>query len=88
MSKPSPLQREVILAIKNELDYWLTTNDIHSPSHGSSIENEMFDNMPDVDMITLGRLAEIEDAVAELWVHVSKLTPCPTRSEMAKNFKP
>ena len=75
MSKPSPLQCEVILAIKNELDYWLTTNDIHSPSHGTSIENDMFANLPDVDPITLGKLDDIEDATKDLWVSIAKLKP-------------
>ena len=75
MSKPSPLQREVILAIIEELEYWLNSNDIHSPSHGTSIEGEMFANLPDVDSIATAKLEGIEEAVRDVWFFVSKLTP-------------
>lgn len=88
MSKPSPLQREVILAIKNELDYWLTTNDIHSPSHGTSIEHDMFANLPDADEYVQERLGEIETSVRVMWADVARITPCPIRAEQMKDFKP
>jgi len=45
MAKPTKLQIEVIEAIRQELDYWIGSNDIHSPSHNTSIENDMFHNM-------------------------------------------
>jgi len=88
MSKPSPLQREVILAIKNELDYWLTTNDIHSPSHGTSIEHDMFANLPDADEYVQERLGEIETSVRVMWADVAHITPCAIRAAQMKDFKP
>jgi hypothetical protein len=88
MSKPSELQREVILAVKNELDYWLASNDIHSPSHGTSIEHDMFANLPDVDEHVQECLDEIETSVRVMWADVARITPCPIRKKQMKDFKP
>ena len=40
--KPTSTQKEVIETSKRLISYWLSTNDLDSPSHISIIEDEVF----------------------------------------------
>jgi len=81
MSKPTDFQKRVIEAIKRELDYLATSNDIDSPSHGTSIDNDMFNHMdewwPDQDLPIAGErfqdLCDIVTRVGNLWVAIASL---------------
>jgi hypothetical protein len=95
MAKPTPFQQKVIKAIANELDYWNGTNDIHSPSHATSIEHDMFVNLdewwPDLDIPVAGeryeQLNEVAAAVRNLWAKVAHLDECHIRAEQAARLK-
>jgi hypothetical protein len=88
MSKASHLQETVIEAIVNELNYWQTSNDIHSPSHGTSIEHDMFANLDEYDNPTQVNLDEICSKVRELHGLIAALTPCKIREEEFKRLFP
>jgi hypothetical protein len=77
MAKPSPLQRRVIELVQNELSYIDTSNDIHSPSHFTSIDYEMFSDLQ--DEVEEGVLEKVESAMRDLYLEISRLTPDPYR---------
>ena len=78
MAKPTDFQKRVIEAAVNEIRYWDGSNDIHSPSHGTSIEHDMFSNLNEYDF-GLGpkdpSLALIADKVRALWAEIAYLEP-------------
>ena len=79
MSKPTNRQKEVIELLKRQCDYWLDTNDIHSPSHATDIESELANLGMD------GTLGAIEaDVLARgfcyVWSHIASLDECAIRS--------
>jgi hypothetical protein len=75
MSKPTPKQVAIIEAIRNEMDYWTTSNDIHSPSHGTSIDNDMFVNLPDEHELTPYQDARICQAIGKLHELIANIDP-------------
>lgn len=90
MSKPTDFQLRVIAAIKAELDYWATSNDIHSPSHFTSV-NDMFVNLDEygfgegpMDM----ELGSIEDHLVNVLGAIQDLSPCAIREQQRKEFNP
>lgn len=90
MSKPTDLQLRVIAAIKAELDYWATSNDIHSPSHFTSV-NEMFNNLDEYEFGEGPWCDELElltDIVADLLQNVADMSPCAIREQQRKEFNP
>jgi len=79
MAKPTERQKAVIELLKAQCDYWLTTNDIHSPSHATDIESELANLGMD------GTLGDIEaDVLARgicyVWSHIASLDECTVRS--------
>lgn len=72
MSKPSERQKEVIRLIAKQCDYWLTSNDIGSPSHVTDIEGELA-NMTIDDTITDRECDAIAEAVIGVYVAVACL---------------
>jgi hypothetical protein len=41
--KPTELQRKICEVIKIQANYWINTNDIHSPTHYNDIEEDVND---------------------------------------------
>lgn len=76
MSKPTGIQQRVIFEMVQEMGYWATSNDIHSPSHATSIERDMFANLPEYDFgdgsydkaldAVASKMAELHSLVAQL----------------------
>ena len=75
MSKPTPKQIAIIEAIRTEMDYWTTANDIHSPSHGTSIDNDMFINLPDEHELSTYQEDGICQVVGKLHGLIANLDP-------------
>ena len=75
MSKPTPKQIAILKAIRAELEYWSTSNDIHSPSHGTSIDNDMFVNLPDEYGLTPVAESRICEVVGTLHTLVANIDP-------------
>jgi hypothetical protein len=78
MAKPTDFQKRVIAAVLQEISYWDRTNDIHSPSHATSIESEMFHNLEEYDFGCGPKdlaLAVIAEHVTDLWVKIADLEP-------------
>ena len=81
MSKPTDFQKRVIEAIKSELDYWASSNDINSPSHSTSTEHDMSNHMdefwPDEEssdsQILAHQLGVIAERVQMVWDAVENL---------------
>jgi hypothetical protein len=79
MSKTTQRQIDIIDSIKSELDYWATSNDIHSPSHGTSIAYEMLSNVtPDVGDDDKD---EIEHLVSKMHAVICRMDPCKMRNQ-------
>lgn len=90
MSKPTGFQKRVIDAIKRELDYWATSNDIHSPSHYTSIA-AMFNNLDEYGFGGGAKDNELDDIAIRIGIvfsEVQNLSPCAMREEQRKNFQP
>lgn len=85
MSKPTERQKAIIDAMMRELEYWTTSNDIHSPSHGTSIDFEMFANMDDPNE---KHLVTICHMVGDIHGVICDIDPCPMREEQRKKFQP
>lgn len=77
----------MIQSVMRELRYLETSNDIHSPSHNTSIVS-LFDSMEADDTITLEQSARLEDALVELWCVIAELDECKTRANAIKSFRP
>ncbi len=75
MSKPTAKQVAIIEAIRVELAYWISSNDIHSPSHGTSIDNDMFVNLPDEYELTPVMDSRICEAVGALHTLIANIDP-------------
>lgn len=75
MSKPTPKQVAIIRAIMQEMEYWITSNDIHSPSHGTSIDNDMLINLPDEHGLSALRESLICESIKELHALVASIDP-------------
>lgn len=92
MSKQTDFQQRVIEAVLNEIKYWNSSNDIHSPSHGTSIEHDMFVNLDewwaDDESSRSDELSIVADKVRELWIAIANLDKCHMREEAAKKFNP
>lgn len=86
MSKPTNFQQRVIDAVVNEIAHWHHTNDIHSPSHGTSIEHDMFSNLDewweDDPSSRSDELSVVSDKVRDLWIAIANLDKCHLREEM------
>ena len=72
MSKPTPRQKQVIELVKKQCDYWLSTNDIHSPSHFTEIENELIGMELD-NAINEEQMYLLTDVVAKVWAAIADL---------------
>jgi hypothetical protein len=91
MAKSTDFQKRVIDSIISELQSWQSSNDIHSPSHGTSIEHDMFSNLEEYDFgegPTDKVLAMISDRVRGVWAVVASLEECHIRKAQRENFKP
>ncbi len=87
MSKPTDRQKAIIEAIRMEMDYWTSSNDIHSPSHGTSIEFDMFANVDDRHLpVNGGDRMAIEQVVNKLHMLIRNMDPCPIRAEEQRKF--
>ena len=75
MAKPTDFQKRVIEAVAQEIEHWASTNDIHSPSHYTSIEYEMFSNLDEWDTPTVMNdgLEDVALVVEKLFAAISKL---------------
>lgn len=75
MAKPTDFQKRVIEAVAQEIEYWASTNDIHSPSHYTSIQYEMFSNLDEWDTPTVMNdgLEDVALVVEKLFAAISKL---------------
>lgn len=75
MAKPTDFQKRVIEAVVNEVRWWANSNDIHSPSHYTSIEYEMFSNLDEWDTPTVMNdgLEDVVLMVEKLFTAISKL---------------
>ena len=82
MAKPTYFQLQVIKALENEIRFWHLTNDIHSPSHGTSIE-DMFINLDEWDDENNEErgheLEHITNIVWKLHNAIASLEQCPIR---------
>jgi Fe2+ or Zn2+ uptake regulation protein len=72
MSKPTPRQKQVIELVKKQCDYWLSTNDIHSPSHNTDIDEEISLLTID-DIITTEQGERVADVLGELWANIATI---------------
>jgi hypothetical protein len=72
MAKPTEFQKRVIEAIINDMKFWRQSNDIHSPSHYTSIEYEMFSMLGDEEQ---DKLNDVVEAVCKLHSIISRLEP-------------
>jgi hypothetical protein len=91
MAKPTDFQKRVIDSIISELQNWQSSNDIHSPSHGTSIEHEMFSNLDEFDFGCGPKdleLAEIAERLHGVWAEIAALEECHIRKAQRENFKP
>jgi hypothetical protein len=79
MSKPTRRQKLVIEALKKQCDYWLTTNDIHSPSHSTDIDSELVLLELD-DEINEAEQEILSDAIGNVWDKIASLDACTVRS--------
>lgn len=41
--KPTKLQKKICELIKSQASFWMTTNDINSPTHYNDIEESLYD---------------------------------------------
>lgn len=84
--KPSTKQLLVIKAIANELSFWETSNDIHSPSHATSIDEAM--NMLELDnVLTEQESNELAKALCKVWALIAGLSPCLIRAAERERLK-
>ena len=82
MSKPTGIQLDAINLIKTELDYWATSNDIHSPSHGGSIDEQIglfLMDFPEGDPIE-DKMDDVAKALGRLHSAIAELSPCTIRT--------
>lgn len=67
--KTTKVQKEVIETLKNILNYWLSTNDINSPSHHTLIEDEI----QGIDSLSEEEKDTISDEVFNLYNSIKYL---------------
>lgn len=85
MSKPTKRQLQIIDMVIHELEYIASSNDIHSPSHWTSIEE--IGRMLDMDDILTPEQSDgIVKSVGELWNSIASVDECHLRAEAAKKF--
>ena len=72
MAKPTDFQIMVIDSLRSEMGFWMSSNDIHSPSHGTSIEGDMFISLDEYDLGDGPRAKEL-DAIAEKMAELHSL---------------
>lgn len=78
MAKPTQRQKEVIELVAKLCNYWLTTNDIHSPSHDTDIDSEV-SNLTIDDTITVEQGERLADTIGELRAQIAMLDECTFR---------
>jgi hypothetical protein len=78
MSKPTQRQKEVIELVAKLCGYWLTTNDLHSPSHDTDIDSEV-SNLTIDDTITVEQGERLADGIGELRAQIAMLDECTFR---------
>ncbi len=91
MAKPTDFQKRVIDSIISEMQNWQSSNDIHSPSHGTSMEHEMFSNLDEFDFGCGPKdlaLAVIADRLHGVWAEIAALDECHIRKAQRESFKP
>jgi hypothetical protein len=79
MSKPTDLQKQVIDLVIHELRFFDSSNDIHSPSHGTSIANDMLSPLFEYDERD-ERFNAVIEATQRLHTAIANLSPCPMRA--------
>ena len=72
MAKPTDFQKKVIEHLQYEMDYWSKSNDIHSPSHHTSIECDMLADFDEHDLGDGPRAKDL-DAIAEKMAELHSL---------------
>jgi hypothetical protein len=76
MATPTIFQKRVIGAITDEMRYWEMSNDVHSPSHCTSIEYDMFSNLEGHwSEEQEKQLDKVVKAVQHLHAAISRLEP-------------
>jgi hypothetical protein len=78
MAKPTQRQKDVIELVAKLCQYWLTTNDLHSPSHDTDIDSEV-SNLTIDDTITVEQGERLADAIGELRAQIAMLDECTFR---------
>jgi hypothetical protein len=78
MAKPTQRQKEVIELVAKLCQYWLTTNDLHSPSHDTDIDSEV-SNLTIDDTITVEQGERLADTIGELRAQIAMLDECAFR---------
>lgn len=87
MSKPTHKQKQVIAAIQELLIYWESSNDVHSPSHGTDI-HDVIDSLVIDDLLTPEGVLTSEEALAvkeplfTLLSEICELSKCSLREEV------
>ena len=69
--KPTSTQKEVIETTKRLVSYWLSTNDLDSPSHISIIEDEVYaiDSLStDEQVLIINNLVDLLKTIRHLTV--------------------
>lgn len=78
MAKPTNRQALVIQQLKQQCDQWLSTNDIHSPSHASEVNDELI--LLELDnVITSEEQEKLSDAISRVWELIASLDEDPRR---------
>lgn len=74
MSKMTTAQRAILDKIRQQIDHWETSNDLHSPTHGADIQEEFNALMLD-DLVTDDQADTIADPLLKLWEAFAELNP-------------
>lgn len=86
MAKPTPRQKQVIELLIQQCRWWLESNDIHSPSHGTDIDSEL--GLLELDaLITQREHEELSDAIGHVWDKVAGMDACPHRAAQVQKLR-
>lgn len=65
--KPTPRQKHLIEVVQNQASFWMSTNDIDSPTHYSDMEEEVSKLEWDTDHLTKEDAKKFEDLLGDLF---------------------
>lgn len=64
--KPTPRQKKLIEEVQNQASFWMTTNDIDSPTHYCDLEEETYKLEMD-DTLSKEDRKKFEDLIGDLF---------------------